>query len=49
MRVRITDPAETDLEQGYLFYEQQQFGLGTYFLDTLYEISIPCLSMRAFI
>ena len=24
MRVEITDLAETDLEQGYLFYEQQQ-------------------------
>ncbi len=37
MRVEITDLAETDLEQGYLFYEQQQFGLGTYFLDALYS------------
>ncbi len=36
MRVRITEPAETDLEQGYFFYEQQQIGLGTYFLDALY-------------
>ena len=36
MRVRITEPAEKDLEQGYLFYEQQQAGLGTYFLDALY-------------
>lgn len=23
MRVKITEPTETDLEQGYLFYEQQ--------------------------
>jgi plasmid stabilization system protein ParE len=37
MRVEITDLAETDLEQGYLFYEQQQVGLGTYFLDALYS------------
>ena len=36
MQVRITEPAEIDLEQGYLFYEQQQTGLGTYFLDALY-------------
>lgn len=35
MRVGITDLAETDLEQGYLFYEQQRVGLGTYFLDAL--------------
>ena len=32
MRVKITDFAKTDLEQGYFFYEQQQVGLGTYFL-----------------
>ena len=37
MRVEITDLAETDLEQGYLFYELQQVGLGTYFLDALYS------------
>ena len=36
MRVRITEPAQADLEQGYLFYEQQQTGLGTYFLDALF-------------
>ena len=36
MWVRITEPAEADLEQGYLFYEQQQTGLGTYFLDALF-------------
>ncbi len=29
MWVRITEPTETDLEQGYLFYEQQQAGLLT--------------------
>ena len=32
MRVKITDFAKTDLEQGYFFYEQQQVGLDTYFL-----------------
>lgn len=37
MRVEITDLAEKDLEQGYLFYEQQQLGLGTYFLDALFS------------
>lgn len=37
MRVEITDLAEKDLEQGYLFYEQQHFGLGSYFLDALYS------------
>ena len=37
MRVEITELAEKDIEQGYLFYEQQQSGLGTYFLDALYS------------
>ena len=36
MQVRILDPAEKDLEEGYLFYEYQTIGLGSYFLDTLY-------------
>ena len=46
MRVKITEPAETDLEQGYLFYEQQQTGLGAYFLDALYA-DIDSLSFYA--
>ncbi len=46
MQVKITDPAETDLEQGYLFYEQQQAGLGTYFLDALYT-DVDSLSFYA--
>ncbi|MDP3028489.1 MAG: type II toxin-antitoxin system RelE/ParE family toxin [Deltaproteobacteria bacterium] len=37
MRVRILDPAERDLEEGYFFYERQFPGLGTYFLDSLYS------------
>ena len=36
MRVRILDPAERDLENGYRFYERQSSGLGSYFLDSLY-------------
>ena len=36
MQVRILAPAEKDLEEGYLFYEQQAIGLGSYFLDSLY-------------
>jgi len=46
MRVRITGPAEKDLELGYLFYEQQQAGLGTYLLDALYT-DIDSLSFYA--
>jgi len=30
MRVRILDPAERDLENGYRFYERQSSGLGFY-------------------
>jgi plasmid stabilization system protein ParE len=37
VRLRILDPAEGDLEEGYLFYERQSPGLGTYFLDSLYS------------
>lgn len=34
-RVRISRGAETDLLDGYRFYESQQDGLGAYFLDAL--------------
>jgi len=36
VQVRILREAEHDLEEGYVFYESQQFGLGDYFLDSLY-------------
>jgi plasmid stabilization system protein ParE len=35
MRIRILEIAERDLEAGYEFYETQQSGVGTYFLDSL--------------
>jgi len=35
VRVKILDAAERDLEDGYLFYEHQSPGLGSYFLDSL--------------
>ena len=35
MKVRITEPAEKDLEKGTRFYERQTPGLGEYFLDSL--------------
>jgi len=31
-QVQITRPAQTDLLEGYVFYEQQQAGIGDYFL-----------------
>jgi len=36
MRVRILDTARDDLIQGFHFYEQQESGLGDYFLSSLY-------------
>jgi hypothetical protein len=36
MQVRITRSAETDLLEGFAFYEQQQAGIGEYFLDSLF-------------
>jgi len=36
MRVAIARSAETDLLEGYVFYEEQQAGIGDYFLDSLF-------------
>ena len=36
MRIEILDQAELDLLAGYHFYEDQEPGLGTYFLTSLY-------------
>jgi plasmid stabilization system protein ParE len=35
MKIRILDLAEEDLIQGFAFYEEQQAGIGDYFLDSL--------------
>ena len=35
MNVRIRPSAEDDLADGFAFYENQQAGLGSYFLDCL--------------
>lgn len=45
-QVRITRPAETDLLEDYVFYEQQQAGIGDYFLDSLYA-DIDALALYA--
>jgi len=37
VRVTILDAAETDLEEGYRFYERRSPGLGSYFLNSLYS------------
>jgi hypothetical protein len=35
MRIEILDQAVTDLIEGFHFYEDQQAGLGSYFLTNL--------------
>jgi len=46
MQVRITRSAETDLLEGYVFYEKQQPGIGDYFLDSLFA-DIDALALYA--
>lgn len=36
MHLRIARSAEADLLDGFAFYEGQQCGIGSYFLDSLY-------------
>jgi len=36
MKIRILDAAQQDLLSGFHFYEVQENGLGSYFLDALY-------------
>lgn len=37
MKIRILDAAQQDLVSGFRFYEVQENGLGSYFLDSLYS------------
>lgn len=37
MNIKILSAAETDLEEGYRFYEAQDPGVGSYFLASLYS------------
>lgn len=37
MKIKILNSACRDLIEGYRFYEQQEEGLGNYFLDTLFS------------
>ena len=37
MKIKILSAAEDDIEEGYRFYESQDSGLGSYFLDSLYS------------
>lgn len=36
MKIRILDAARQDLVSGFRFYEAQETGLGSYFLDSLF-------------
>ena len=48
MKIRILESARQDLLDGYYFYEKQADGIGAYFLNALFQISILSLTMRAF-
>jgi plasmid stabilization system protein ParE len=37
MKVKILPSADSDLDQGYDFYERQTEGIGAYFLDSLFS------------
>lgn len=37
MRIQILDLAEHDLREGVVFYENQQAGIGHYFLNSIYS------------
>lgn len=37
MRISILPSAMSDLAEGFNFYQQQQPGLGSYFLDSLFS------------
>ncbi len=36
MKIRILEAAQQDLVSGFRFYEAQENGLGSYFLDSIY-------------
>jgi len=35
MRIEVLDDTKNDLVEGFLFYQEQSPGLGSYFLDSL--------------
>jgi len=37
VKIEILDEAQADLIEGFYFYEGQQAGLGSYFLDSLFS------------
>jgi hypothetical protein len=45
MRIEILKSAREDLKEGYYFYDSQQLGLGTYFLESLSSITLYSLKL----
>lgn len=37
MKIRILESARQDLVDGFYFYEKQASGIGTYFLNSIYQ------------
>jgi hypothetical protein len=46
MRIEILNEAEDDLVRGFFFYEAQQAGLGSYFLNSIFS-DIESLTLYA--
>jgi len=46
MQIRVARSAEIDLLEGFAFYEEQQAGIGEYFLDSLFA-DIDALTLFA--
>ena len=36
MKIKILESAEEDLKEGFYFYEAQEKGIGSYFLESLF-------------
>ena len=47
MRIEVLDRATDDLVEGFQFYEAQETGLGSYFLENLYT-DIELLKLRRY-
>lgn len=37
MKIRILESAREDLKEGFYFYESQERGVGSYFLESLFS------------
>lgn len=48
MKIEILESARRDLVEGFLFYEKQADGIGSYFLNSLYADIESLVDMPAF-